>query len=312
MGKYSASLPQMLPNQVYLTDGGLETVLIFQKGLDLPLFASCVLLRTEEGTAALRAYFSEMAQIANRSGVGFIVDTATWRANPDWTDELGLSREQFRDINRAAVQLALEIRDQWEQQIPMPVAGVLGPRGDGYRPDQLQSVEEARAYSLDQVAVLADAGVDFISALTMNYPAEGAGIALAARDAGLPVAISFTVETDGKLATGESLMDAIAFVDDATDSSPAYYMVNCAHPSHLPADLSSGDPWTLRVKGYRANASQRSHAELNEAEELDDGDFTQLGFQIGQLHASVPQLTVLGGCCGTDKRHIEAIASAVA
>ena len=310
MGKYSAALPQL--GDVYLGDGGLETVLIFHKNLDLPLFAACDLLRTPEGTATLREYFDEMAQIADRAGVGFVLDTATWRSNPDWTDQLGYSHEEFVEINRAAVRLALDIRDHWERDLPIPIAGVVGPRGDGYRPDRLQSVDEAREYSSNQISVLAEAGVDFISALTLNYTAEAAGIALAARDAGIPAVISFTVETDGKLVTGDTLEEAIAFVDGATGSYPAYYMVNCAHPTHLPDDLASGAPWALRVRGFRANASSLSHAELDEAEELDDGDVEELTRQAGELHLAAPQLTVWGGCCGTDKRHLEAIARAIA
>ena len=311
MGKYSAALPQLSGDTIYLGDGGLETVLIFENGIDLPLFASCALLRTEEGTQTLRRYFDEVAEIAERAGKGFIVDTATWRANPDWTDQLGFSREEFEEVNRKAVELAFEVRDRWERDIPMPVTGVVGPRGDGYRPDRLQSVEEARTYASGQVKVFAEEGVDFVSAITMNYPAEGAGVALAARDAGLPAVISFTVETDGRLATGESLEEAIRFVEEASGSYPAYYMVNCAHPTHLPAELAGGGTWTARVRGYRANASSLSHAELDEAEELDPGNPVELAQQLRELKAAAPQLCVVGGCCGTDKSHIAAIAAAV-
>ncbi|MFM9878532.1 MAG: homocysteine S-methyltransferase family protein [Rhodoglobus sp.] len=311
MAKYAGALPQLQSDLYYLTDAGLETDLIFHGNLELPLFASCVLLRTDDGMAALRAYFDGMARIADQAGLGFIVDTATWRANPDWTTQLGYSHDEFREANRAAAKLALDVRDQWERDIPMPVSGVVGPRGDGYRPGDLQSVEEARDYSSRQVGVLAEAGVDFVSAITMNYPAEGAGIALAAQDVGLPVVISFTVETDGNLATGQSLAEAIAFVDEVTGSAPAYYMVNCAHPTHLPTELKSDEPWAKRVRGYRANASILSHTELDEAEDLDAGDIERLAAQLADLAEAVPQLTILGGCCGTDNRHIAAIAAAI-
>jgi len=314
VGNYSSALPQLEESSIYLTDGGLETVLIFRDGIDLPEFAACDLLRTREGTASLRKYFDEMAGVATAKGIGFLIDTATWRANPDWTSKLGYSTDKFESINRKAVELALAVRAAWEQTgVPMPISGVVGPRGDGYRPDRLQSVDEARDYHSAQISVFAETGaVDFVTAVTMNYPNEATGVALAAHNAGLPVVISFTVETNGRLATGESLEQAISFVDDATDSYPAYYMVNCAHPTHLAEDLSSGEPWTRRVRGYRANASSQSHAELDEAEELDDGNPEELGGQFRVLRDQLPNLNVLGGCCGTDKRHLEAIAAAVA
>lgn len=313
MGSLSTRLPQLADNAVYLTDGGLETVLIFLQNIDLPLFAACELLRTDDGRAILRQYYDEYARIAEKAGVGFILDTATWRANPDWTTQLGYSTEEFERVNRAAVELAVEVRTAWERPgRPIPITGVIGPRGDGYRPDALQSVEEAREYHSAQIRVFAETGqVDLVTALTMTYPAEASGIALASRDAGLPVALSFTLETDGRLVTGETLGEAIESVDLATGGYPSYYMINCAHPTHLPADLAQGGEWTNRLRGYRANASQLSHAELDESEVLDDGDPEQLAREVVLLRASMPQVSVIGGCCGTDARHIAAIAAAV-
>jgi S-methylmethionine-dependent homocysteine/selenocysteine methylase len=312
MGQYSSQLPQLDPNAIFLTDGGLETVLIFRDGFDLPHFAACELLRSPDGRAALRGYFDEFAGIATEQGVGFIIDTATWRANPDWTALLGYSDAEFDEVNRAAVELAAEVRSAWERPgSPMPISGVIGPRGDGYRPEALQTVEEARQYHSAQIDVFAaTAQVDFVTALTMTYPEEAAGIAIAARDAGLPAVISFTVETDGRLVTGATLEDAVAAVEEATDGYPSYYMLNCAHPTHLPEGLGNG-AWTARLRGYRANASRLSHAELDESETLDSGDAPELGAQFARLNLDLPQLTILGGCCGTDASHVAAIATAV-
>jgi homocysteine S-methyltransferase len=312
MGQYSSQLPQLNPNAIYLTDGGLETVLIFRDGFDLPHFAACELLRSPDGRAALRRYFDEFATISTEQGVGFIIDTATWRANPDWTALLGYSDEEFAEVNRAAVVLAAEVRSAWERPgSPMPISGVIGPRGDGYRPDALQSVQEARDYHRAQIDVFAATGqVDFVTALTMTYPEEASGIALAARDAGLPAVISFTVEIDGRLVTGATLEDAVTAVDAATDGYPSYYMINCAHPTHLPEGLAAA-AWAARLRGYRANASSLSHAELDESEVLDSGDAPQLGAQFARLNLDLPQLTILGGCCGTDASHVAAIATAV-
>jgi len=307
MAVYRTALPQLEPDRVFLTDGGLETDLVFNHGVDLPLFAACDLLRSEEGRRMLRRYFDEYAEIATSNGLGLLLDTPTWRANPDWTHRLGYDDREFAEVNRRAAQLAAEVRDDWEREgSPMPISGVIGPRGDGYVPSARQTIDEARTYHSAQIRVLADTEVDFVAAITMNYPEEAVGIALAAEDAGMPVVISFTAETDGRLASGHPVAEAIAIVDEASGSAPAYYMVNCSHPTHLPGDLSGLD----RVRGFRANASSMSHAELDESEVLDDGDPVELAGQFAEFRARMPSLTVLGGCCGTDSRHVAAIAEA--
>jgi len=306
---YRDALPQLDRDLLFLTDGGLETDLIFRRGIDLPHFAACALLLTNSGRAMLRDYYRDFATLAMERGAGFVLDTVTWRANPDWLRELGYAPESLVELNRAAVDLAVGVRAEFRRPgLPIPISGVLGPRGDGYRPGQLQSVDEARSYHSAQIEILADTAADLVTAMSINYPAEGAGIAIAARELGMPVAISFTVETDGRLATGETLAQAIDAVDELSDFWPAYYMVNCCHPSHLPAELESLD----RVRGYRANASALSHAELDESEQLDAGDPVELGAQIRELRDRAPQFTILGGCCGTDIRHLRQIAAATA
>src|SRR5690606_1931343 len=167
-------------------------------------------------------------------------------------------------------------------------------------------------YHQSQIQALCAAGADMISAMTMTNADEATGIVNAARAVSLPVAISFTVETNGTLPTGQSLGDAIAQVDQATGSGPAYYMVNCAHPSHFEAVLAGGAPWTRRIRGIRANASRQSHAELDNSTELDAGNPVELGQSYQRLLRELPQLNVLGGCCGTDVRHLRAISKACA
>jgi len=306
---YRDALPQLDGDLLFLTDGGLETDLIFRRGIDLPHFAACTLLLTGSGRATLRDYYRDFATLAIERGAGFILDTVTWRANPDWIRALGYPRDALDDLNRSAVDLAAGIRAEFRRPgTPIPIAGVVGPRGDGYRPGQLQSVDEAGSYHSAQIEILADTAADLVTALTITYPAEGAGIAIAARELGMPVAISFTVETDGRLATGETLGQAIDAVDELSDFWPAYYMVNCCHPSHLPAELETLD----RVRGFRANASALSHAQLDESEQLDAGDPVELGAQIRELRDRAPQVSIVGGCCGTDIRHLRRIAAATA
>lgn len=301
-------LPQM-NGGLFLTDGGIETTLIYHDGFDLPYFAAFDLLKDEKGTRALRRYFARHASVARKAGTGFILESATWRASRDWADKLGYSAAELEEANRKAIRLLRDIKVEYESpSTRMVISGCIGPRGDGYDPGKIMSPEEAQAYHSQQVRIFADEKVDMISAITVTNVHEAIGITHAAQAADLPVVISFTVETDGNLPTGDSLGKAIGMVDRATGNGPAYYMVNCAHPTHYENKLLSGEPWVERIGGMRANASRLSHAELDKATELDDGNPVEFGRQFADMRASLKGLNVLGGCCGTDHRHIERIA----
>jgi S-methylmethionine-dependent homocysteine/selenocysteine methylase len=293
-----------------LTDAGIETTLIFHEGLDLPYFAAFHLLKDEPGTEALRRYFARHATIARHSGVGFILESATWRASSDWGDKLGYAPWALAEANRKAIDLLHQLRlDLETDRSPMVISGCIGPRGDGYDPGVLMSPEVAEAYHAAQIGTFAQTEADLVTAITMTHAGEAIGVTRAAQAAGMPVVISFTVETDGKLPTGQPLKEAIQEVDAATDRAPVYYMITCAHPSHFETVLDD-QAWMERLRGIRANASKRSHAELDEAADLDDGDPIELSQQYGGLRAQFSQINVLGGCCGTDYRHIEQIATA--
>lgn len=310
MTRYRSALPQ-LAGGLFLTDGGLETTLIFHEGLELPDFAAFHLLKTPEGSAALSKYYRSYADIAQRFGTGLILESATWRANPDWGRKLGYTSETLARANLQAITLLELIRSEYSSpQTPVVISGCLGPRGDGYVPDHAMSAQEAETYHREQMATFADSAADMVCAITMNYVEEAIGIAQAARQAGMPVAISFTVETDGKLPTGQTLRSALEQVDDVTSGYPVYYMINCAHPTHFDQVLAGEEPWLRRIRGLRANASRMSHAELNEAPELDAGNASELGHEYADLKRQQEQLNVMGGCCGTDHRHIEQIAAA--
>jgi S-methylmethionine-dependent homocysteine/selenocysteine methylase len=304
-------LPQLDAARPFLTDGGLETTLIFHRGLDLPCFAAFDLLKDEGGRDELRAYFAPYVALARERDVGFVVDTATWRANPDWARQLGYSLDDLDAANRSAVVLAEDIRAAGEAQgTPIVIDGVIGPRGDGYDPRALMSCDEAERYHGRQVATFADSAVDMVTAVTMTNAEEAIGIACAARAHDLPAVISFTLETDGRLPDGQPLPDAIARVDAETSGSVAYFMINCAHPSHFADVVAEDGAWRERIGGLRANASAKSHAELDEADELDEGDPDALGAEHRALRPRLGAVAVLGGCCGTDCRHVEAIARA--
>ncbi len=312
MAQYRNALPQ-LGGDLFLTDGGIETTLIFHDGLDLPDFAAYALLRRPEGEAALRKYFRAYAAIAQRFGVGLILESATWRASRDWAERLGHTPAELADLNRAAVRQLEGIRAEFQTaRAPMVISGCLGPRGDGYNPSSLMSAEAAEAYHAEQVRTFADSAADLVTAITLNYVEEAIGIVRAARNAGMPMVISFTVETDGRLPTKDTLQAAIERVDTATAAYPAYYMINCAHPTHFERALDPKEAWVQRLRGLRANASRQSHAELNESPTLDTGDPVELGREYAALKQRLPRLNVMGGCCGTDHRHVEQIATACA
>ena len=312
MARYRHALPQ-LNGRLFLTDGGIETTLIFHEGLELPHFAAFHLLRTPEGTAALDRYFRTYAELARRFGAGLILESATWRASADWGDRLGYRAASLADANRRAIALLEAIRDEYESAAtPVVVSGCVGPRGDGYVVDRAMTETESEQYHRPQIETFATSSADMVCAITMNYVEEAVGVARAARRAGMPVAISFTVETDGNLPTGESLAAAIERVDDRTARYPSYYMINCAHPSHFEGVLDGRASWSARLRGVRANASRMSHAELNGAATLDAGDPDELGLEYARLASRLPNLNVMGGCCGTDHRHVERIATACA
>lgn len=299
------NLPQTGENG-FLAYVGMETDLIFNQGTDLPGFASFPLLETEEGRATLSRYFREIIDVARAHQMGVILESPTWVANRDRGAVLGYSPEQLVQLNKDAVALMVDLRAS-ESDLPTVISANLGPRDDAYSPGEQMSAKEAENYHSEQIAALAETDVDLVSAYTLAYPAEAIGIVRAAKVHGLPVIVSFTVETDGRLPTGAPLGEAIETVDAATDNYPAYYMVNCAHPDHF-THVLDGSTWMKRLKGIVANASRCSHAELDEAEELDPGNPEELGRQLGEIRRRFPQISVVGGCCGTDMRHMTEIA----
>jgi S-methylmethionine-dependent homocysteine/selenocysteine methylase len=309
MAKYRSRLPQ-LAGDVFLTDGGMETTLIFHQGLELPYFAAFDLLNRPGGVDALYNYYASYAELARAREVGIVLDSATWRASSDWGDLLGYSTSRLAQTNRAAVGVVEDIRAEYGSDLnPIVISGCLGPRGDGYSPSLLMSPQQAAAYHRPQIETFRETAADLVTALTMTHTGEAVGVAVAAAGAEMPLALSFTVETDGRLPSGQRLGEAIDEVDERCGADrPVYYMINCAHPTHFESELRSDEPWTERIRGIRANASPKSHAELDESVELDAGDPLELAEQYRALRGTLSHLTVLGGCCGTDHRHIDQIA----
>jgi len=292
----------------FLTDGGFETWLFFQKGFEAPEFAALVLMDDDAARQAMRRYFDEFLEMAQKANTGFVLDTNTWRGCLEWASKLNKTTEDMLRLTADAVDFAKEIRSRWASQVsPIIINGVVGPAGDGYEPGSVPSSDVAQDLHRPQIRALAQSGVDMISAITMTNVNEATAIARAATQENLPVVVSFTVEADGSLPTGEPLGNAISAVDAATNNAPIYYMVNCAHPDHFRDVVAQGLGWVDRVGGVRANASRLSHAELDEAEILDEGDPEEFGSLHADLAPLLPNLRVVGGCCGTDHRHVACV-----
>jgi homocysteine S-methyltransferase len=295
-----------------LTDAGMETVLLFDEGIDLPHFAAFPLVDTDAGRAALRRYYTPFLELARDRGVGFVLSAPTWRANADWGTLLGYDEDALAAVNRRAVAFTAAVRDEVlasADRATVLLDAFIGPRSDAYRPTLVMDASQAERYHGAQLQALAETGCDQVSALTLAYVDEAIGIVRAAHRLGLPAVVGFTVETDGRLPSGATIAKAIAAVDEATDGAAASYMINCAHPTHFADALPQGAA-AARITAVRANASTASHEELDNAEEVDAGDPADLARRTVALRDRLPALDVVGGCCGTDIRHVTAICDA--
>ena len=313
MEKNTTTLPHQ-SDDLFLTDGGLETTLVFHEGFDLPCFAAFDLFKEEKGYAAIQNYYRRYLEIAKNYKTGFILESPTWRANPDWIKKIGYPETAIKTVNEEAIEMLVHLKNEFKNEVnKILISGCIGPRGDGYQPGNKMTADEARAYHSAQIEVFSHTAVDMVSAMTMNYVEEAIGVTLAANAFKLPVVISFTVETDGKLPSGMSLGEAIGQVDASAGEPPLYFMINCAHPEHFQKELEDGrnEGWISRIKGLRANASCKSHAELDESIELDRGNPGELGDAHKNLKHTFSHLNVFGGCCGTDEEHVLQIAGQV-
>ena len=294
-----------------ITDGGIETALADRLGQELPEFAAFVLLETPEGREALRAYYRPFVELAAERGLPLVLDTPTWRANPDWGRRLGVDAAGLARANADAVALVRRVVDEaapaGAPEIEVVVNGCVGPRFDEYASAERMSPEEAERYHAPQVAALAEAGADRVTSVTTLDAAEGIGVVRAAGRVRVPAAVSFVLGADGRLADGGTLAEAIAAVDAATGGAALGFLVNCAHPSEvaLGFEACAGAPELERVVGFRLNAAR--HGEDGPGDEPADFAGAELA-----LAAAAPSAAVFGGCCGTDVPHVAALADAAA
>lgn len=305
-------LNNLLKTTIFITDGGLETDLVFNKNIDLPYFAAFPLLENPTYKTVLDDYYKEYMDIAKKHKTGFILESPTWRSNPSWGFKLGYSDKELVEMNKIAIRQLRALKNNYENDIEnILISGCIGPRGDGYQIHDAMTAEQAQNYHNLQIRAFKETRADMVSAITMTYSEEALGITKSAKANELPVVISFTVETDGNLPSGESLRSAISKIDKETNNYPLYYMINCAHPSHFVNKLTGNEKWKNRIKGIRANASCKSHAELDESTELDKGNKAELANWYNILKIHLPNLKVFGGCCGTDISHIKSICKQV-
>lgn len=309
MSRYRTELPQ-LSGDLFLADAGIETDLIFNHGIEIREFAAHTLLSETAGREALANYFRPFLRLAKQYDAGFILDSQTWKAHRHWASDLQSAPEELRQANRDSIQFISELRDEFPDNKPIVLTGIVGPRGDAYSPDQLIEANQAREYYREQVGWLSETECDMVCGTTFTQAGEAIGLVLACNELEMPVVISFTVETDGSLPTGQSLGEAIVSVDDATNCGASYFAVNCAHPDHF-FHVLKDQPWGKRIKAMRCNASRQSHAELDACEVLDDGNPTELGSQYREVAQRMPWINIFGGCCGTDLRHVTQIAESV-
>ena len=292
----------------FITDGGIETHIIFNVGVELPHFSTFPLNDSATGREVIRRYYRDYLPVARAAGRSFLFATDSWRASPDWADRLGYDRALLKQNNVTSVALCAELAEEFAAAgVESAIAGVLGPRRDAWQYDAGMTVAEAFDYHSPQVEAFAGTAATSLHAYTLTNTPEAIGIARSAEQAILPVVLSFTVETNGALPGGKPLGTVIAEVDEATGGYPAYFMLNCAHPRHFIRELQGGASWVGRIGGLRANASTKSHAELDASPELDIGDIAGLAADHAELLPLLSNLQLIGGCCGTDHRHIAAI-----
>lgn len=293
---------------IMLVDAGLETELIFEHGIELPGFATFTLRDKPECVKIMDNYSRKFLELARDNNAGFILESDTWRANPHWGKELGYSASELEQINKQAIDNIDKLKHEYENDVELILlSGCIGPRFDGYVVGKMMEPDEAKEFHQVQISSLAKAGADLITAYTITNTNEALGMVQAAKEEDIPVVISFTLETDGALPSGESLPSAINKIDQVTGEYPAYYMINCAHPTHFIKQIDNDEDWRLRIKGIRANASTKSHAELDNSTELDAGDRHDLANWHQTLKKHLPNLMVYGGCCGTDISHVRSI-----
>lgn len=297
--------PPRREGQFYLTEGGVETELMYKWGIELPHFATFPLFENPEAMAAIRGIFHRYLDIAAKYRLPALVSGLDYRASPDWGAILGYSRKALAEATLQSVDFTRELVQEYASDIPQGfVIGTLGPRGDAYQLNRTITEDEAEDYHGVQLETLKQADVDIAWAMTFNNTAEAIGAARAAGKIGLPFAVSLSLDSTSKLKSGPSFAEAVETIEAKTNGSPVFYFLNCSHPVEFEPALTPGD-WIERVRGFRPNASKMEKVALCKLGHLEEGDPVELGQLVGDVVRRYPHMDIWGGCCGTGEVHLE-------
>lgn len=303
--------PSQVEGRYYLSEGGMETEVMYKHGFDFPHFAVFELLKNPKAVSALQAMYRQYFDVVAKHQMVALVGGLDYRASPDWGALLGYSADGLSDMNHRCIDFLRDLAKEYIGEIDeILIQGFIGPRGDAYETNTVITEQESEDYHSVQLQTLKEADVDLASALTFNNIPESIGVAKAAARLDLPLCISLSLDGSSRLNSGPSLGDAIKTIDAATDNSVAFYMINCVHPLEYESALAD-ESWMKRIRGVRPNASVMDKISLCKIGHLEDGDPIELGNQIGDLFKRFPHMDILGGCCGTWDNHLDQMAQSV-
>ena len=292
-----AEFPSQRDGVLYLTEGGQETEILYRHGHELPEFAMYPLLDNAQAMSDLESMYRAILDVAAEHGFAALISGLDYRASPDWGEKLGYSRTGLADAVEQSIAFLRDVSRPYQGQIDqILISGMLGPRGDAYSLNRTITANEAEEYHSFQLEILKRAGVDIAGAVTFNNIPEAIGVARAAARIGVPLAISFTLDSSNRLQSGPTLKEAVEAVDAETgDARPDFYGINCSHPLEFEPALEPGD-WIFRLRSLRPNASARDKMELCAIGHLEEGDPADLGERMGTLARKYPHIDIFGGC----------------
>jgi homocysteine S-methyltransferase len=308
----NADFPPRLDGKFYLTEGGSETEIMYKWGFELPEFAMFPLLDNPEADAVIRDMYRRYLDVAAEQGTGLLLNGHDYRASPDWGAKLGYSAEGLRDMEQRTIQFLDEMRSEYADRVSdVYIAACIGPRGDAYGTGGDISENEAEDYHSVQLSNLQGTAADMAVAATFNNIPEAIGVIRAANAAGIPIGVSLTLTPEGRLRSGPSLREAVERVEEATEGGAAWFGTNCSHPLEFEPALADAGPWLERLRYVRPNAARMEKIALCSLGHLEDGDPVELGEQMAEVARMLPRTDIIGGCCGTDERHLAEIARKV-
>ncbi len=305
------SFPLQKEGRFYLSEGGTETELMYKYGFELPHFAMFPLLNNPDAVLKMKEMLRSYLDVAAKHKICALMGGLDYRASPDWGKLLGYSPDGLAEANLQSIEFLREIAKEYASEIPdILFQGLIGPRGDAYEKNESITENEAEDYHSVQLETLKKADVDLALAITFNNIPESIGVARAAAKIGVSLGISLTLDSSSKLNSGPSLAEAIIAIDEETNQSPEFYLINCSHPLEYEPAIEPGN-WISRVRGVRPNASKMEKIELCQIGHLEEGDPEELGKLCGDLARRYPHMDIWGGCCGTWNSHLDEIAKNV-